>query len=37
MGVPLAGDFDVAATSPIDSRMVWTGSISNLNNISNKY
>jgi hypothetical protein len=37
MGVPLAGDYDVAVTRPIDSRMVWTGNASNLNNIPNKF
>jgi hypothetical protein len=37
MGIPLAGDFDVAVTKPVDSRMVWTGNINNLNNIPNKY
>lgn len=37
MGVPLAGDFDVAVTKPVDSRMVWTGTSNNLNNILNKY
>lgn len=37
MGVPLAGDFDVAVTKPVDSRMVWTGTASNLNNVPNKY
>jgi hypothetical protein len=36
MGVPLAGDFDVAVTKPVDSRMVVTN-YSDLNNILNKY
>ena len=36
MGVPLAGDFDVAVTKPIDSRTVVTN-YSDLNNVSNKY
>lgn len=37
MGVPLGGEFDVAVTGPIDSRMVWTGDVNALSNISNKY
>jgi hypothetical protein len=37
MGIPLAGDFDVVINKPVDSRFVWTGTASNLNNISNKY
>ena len=36
MGVPLAGDFDVAVTKPVDSRMVVTN-YSDLNNILNRY
>lgn len=39
MGLPIAGEFDVGVTRPIDSRMVWTGLGTNasLNNIPNKY
>lgn len=37
MGIPLAGNFDVAVNQPIDSRIVWTGSSNNLNNIPNKF
>jgi hypothetical protein len=36
MGVPLAGDFDVAVRKPVDSRMI-VGSVSDLNNILNRY
>ena len=35
MGVPLAGQFDVAVPEPIDSRSVWSGS--NLNSLPNRY
>lgn len=37
MGVPLAGDYDVAVARPIDSRMVWTGTFTNLNDVPNKF
>lgn len=37
MGVPLGTSFDVATTEPVDSRMVWTGNATNLNNIINEY
>jgi hypothetical protein len=34
MGVPLGTSFDVAEASPIDSRMTWTGTVENLNQIA---
>jgi hypothetical protein len=34
MGVPLGTSFDVAEASPVDSRMTWTGSAGNLNQIA---
>jgi len=34
MGVPLGTSFDVAEASPVDSRMTWTGSAANLNQIA---
>jgi hypothetical protein len=37
MGLPIAGEFDVGVTRPIDSRTVWTGTFLNLNNIPNRY
>jgi hypothetical protein len=37
MGIPIAGNFDLKVLQPIDSRMVWTGTIGTLNNIPNKY
>jgi hypothetical protein len=37
MGVPLAGDFDLAVPKPIDSRLVWNGTPDTLNNVPNKF
>lgn len=34
MGVPLGTSFDVAEASPVDSRMTWTGTAANLNQIA---
>jgi hypothetical protein len=34
MGVPLQGQFDLAASTPIDSRMTWSGTAANLNQIA---
>lgn len=37
MGVQILDNFDIGQAKTLDSRMVWTGTIANLNNIPNKY
>lgn len=37
MGVPIIDNLDLLQPKPLDSKMVWTGSATGLNNIPNKY
>ena len=37
MGISLLDNFDIAQPKPLDSRMLWTGSATNLNSLPNKY
>lgn len=37
MPIPLGGDYSLAVDKPIDTRMVWSGSITNITNMQNKY